>query len=207
MVTRNKHELQALMKDTITELLFSEVFSNQIIKTVSDKVDLRLEKMEDGKKTQEVKTHDLEQKIENLQQQAKMTNICIYGMEEKVNEQLITEFCEMINNNTNLSISNQHIMLAYRIGRKTDQNMRPVIMKFINYDWKITVMKSARSLKGKKIFITEDLIKSGRSLLVEAKAKFGDKNSWCYNGQIFTKIDNVKKLVRFSANGKSIECI
>ncbi|KAG5870054.1 hypothetical protein JTB14_004481 [Gonioctena quinquepunctata] len=205
MGTRNKHELQALIKDTITELLSSEVFLNQIIKTISDKVDLRLEKMEDGIKTQEVKTHDLKQKIENLQ--AKMTNICIYGMEEKENEQLITEFCEMINNNTNLSISNQHIMSAYRIERKNDQNMRPVIMKFINYDWKITVMKSARSLREKKIFITEDLIKSRRSLLVEAKAKFGDKNAWCYNGQIFTKIDNVKKLVRFSANGKSIECI
>ncbi|KAG5869191.1 hypothetical protein JTB14_000257 [Gonioctena quinquepunctata] len=149
MGTGNKHELQALIKDTITELLSSEVFLNQIIKTVSDKVDLRLEKMEDGIKTQEVKTHDLEQKIENLQQ-AKMTNICIYGMEEKENKQLITEFCEMINNNTTLSISNQHIMSAYRIGRKSDQNMRPVIMKFINYDWKITVMKSARSLKGKK---------------------------------------------------------
>ncbi|KAG5892760.1 hypothetical protein JTB14_027024 [Gonioctena quinquepunctata] len=133
MGTRNKHELQALIKDTITELLSSEVFLNQIMKTVSDKVDLRLEKMKDGIKTQEVKTHESEQKIENLQQQAKMTYTCIYGMEEKENEQLLTEFCEMIKNKTNLSISNQHIMSAYRIGRKNYQNMRPVIMKFINY--------------------------------------------------------------------------
>lgn len=96
----------------------------------------------------------------------------------------------------------EHIVSTYRIGKKNESSPkpRPLIVKFINYDYKALLIKNAKKFKGKGIFIAEDLIKNRRKLLIEAKTILGLKNVWTYNGQIFTKIDGKTKKLNCTAD-------
>lgn len=188
---RSDRDLKFIIKETIAELINDEEFIQRIVKKVSDKMQEKLQAAEVKIKMLECKTNSFEEQITHLQQKEKVKNICIYGIVETEQESLKTVVTKILNDNTGLNIKEIDIASCYRIGNVSSnkKKYRPVIIKFVEYDYKNSVINNAKRFKGKKIFITEDLVQARRDLLKNAQAKLGIKNVWPRNGFIFTKCD------------------
>ena len=74
---------------------------------------------------------------------------------------------------------------------ENERKIRPIIVKFLSYRVRNKVIKARRNLKGRKISITEALVKGRRDLLRKAQERVGFRNAWSYNGKIFAKRNNV----------------
>lgn len=194
---QEKGQLKSIIKETIQELFTDDTFIEVLLKKFSDKADKKLKEMEDNLKTSELKIAGLEKQIEDLQQNEKICNICVYGITEQQNEKLKPVVSQLLND-TQININESDIEKCYRIGKQNNNTgkTRPVIIKFKSYDSKLKILKHCNKFKGKKIFIIEDLVQSRRNLLEEAKKKLGEKNVWSYNGNIFAKIDGSRVKIR-----------
>lgn len=193
MSLRNKAELKTIIKETIQELFAEEEFIRIIVKKISDKVDDKINKLQQLVNTQEDKIHSLEQKIDDIQQNEKSNNICVYGILEDSNENLRLNMTRLINDSTGVTLKPEDITAVYRIGKPADntQKPRPVILKLKWYEIKMNIMQNRKKFKGTKIFISEDLTKTRRKLLNDAKAAFGEKQAWTFNGHIFIKKNGI----------------
>lgn len=193
MSLRNKSEIKTIIKETIQELFADEEFMRTIVKKISDKVDDKINQLEELIKTQENKIHSLEQKIDDIEQKEKNNNVCIYGVPEELNETLCIKVPQLISDRTGLSLKQEDIIAVYRIGKPSEntQKPRPVILKLKWYDSKYSILKNCRKFKGTKVFISEDLTKARRKLLHDAKTTFGEKQVWIFNGHVFIKRNGI----------------
>ncbi|CAG9815997.1 unnamed protein product [Phaedon cochleariae] len=207
--TRNKMELQNLIKKTINELFTSKEFISQITKTITDKIEQKMKRLEDNVKSMEDKINGLEQKMADFEQMEKINNICIlYGMSEQTDEDLNSRLLHIFNQNCGIPIEKEDIRTAFRKGKQgSNDKPRPVILKFLYYGQKFLVMKNVGKLRGQKIFVAEDLIKIRKTLLLEAKAAFGEREVWTFKGRIYVKLNgskvnikDISDIIKYSQN-------
>ncbi|CAG9818969.1 unnamed protein product [Phaedon cochleariae] len=201
MTTRNKIEVAAIVKESINEFFLDKEFISQLTKKISERIEQKIRRLEEEVKTQGNKINILEQKVDSFQQQldaihqrAKMNNICIYGVAEENNEDLLNKVLDMINSKTNMTLNTNDIMDAYRVGQPHEipNKPRPTIIKMARPQLKSEIFKCGSKFKGSNIYINEDLTKLRRSLLMEAKSVFGVKSVWSFNGQIYATINGKK---------------
>lgn len=186
----NQSDLKSALKETIKELLDNEDFISKLLEKVSEKIELLQQKVEDY----EVKHLELETKIEILQQNEKLRNICIYGMQEEVNEKLNDKVFRLFNEKMKVEINSADILKCFRVGKKTTKE-RPVIVIFDRQSTRNTVLRNCGKLQGTKIAVAEDLIKNRLKLLREAQQRFDRKHVRTYNGNIFVIINERKHKV------------
>lgn len=208
--TRNKPDLQCIVKDTINELFSNKEFVDRITKSITMKVEQKLEQMEkkittlnEILKSQERIIMDLQQverdnsekikKMEifndRLQQDRRRNNICIHGVSEEFDD-LKNGVIQLIKSNLQIDLTAEEMLSCFRVGISSGVNSKPktIIIKLAKNDIKIKLMKNSYKLKGSKMFITEDLTMYRRKLLMEAKEMLGFKNVWTSNGSVFTKL-------------------
>lgn len=190
----NSGDLKTIIKETIKELLTDENFVNLILKKVTEKVD-NLEK-DLTKKTQIIE--QLEVKIDSMEQNEKMNNICLYGLYEEEKEKLNEKVLKLCNENLSVPVKKEDIIRCHRIGNNTNKP-RPVVVKFEMYSTKFKILKNCGNLSGTKMGIAEDLTKNRMVLLKEARRLFDKKAVFTRQGNIFIKVDNnVTKKIRSS---------
>lgn len=191
MAPTRQNDIKAIIQETIKELFQSDEFISTVLKKVNEKIELLEQKIH----SYEEKINTLDVKVDNLQQQEKIRNICIYGLQEENNEKLdekvLKLFCEKVNVETRA----QNIIKCYRIGNNKTK-ARPVIVKFEKIEHKNLIFKNCKNLKGSKIVVAEDLIKSRLKLLQDVKEKFDKKAVYTFEGNVYVKIDNVKHKIR-----------
>lgn len=189
MSTRTKAEMAAIVKDSIKELFKDEDFISRITQKITDKIEQKLKKLEEEIKNQNDKVNILQQKMDDMEQQMKANNICIYGVPENSDENITSKILQIVNSHTGMVIKNE-IINCYRIGKQPIPNKsRPIIMKLRSPEVKSEIFRNVNKFRGKGIFITEDLTYKKRMLLKQAKSTLGEKEVWSSNGQIFTKTD------------------
>ncbi|CAG9821997.1 unnamed protein product [Phaedon cochleariae] len=176
---------------------------------VTDKIEQKLKKIQDDLKSQADKITALEQKIEHIEirsdkinsileqkiddmhQNLKISHVCIYGVNETADENIQETIMQIINTNTNLNLREKDIMGCYRVGKRTENanKYRPTILKLANSELKSKLFKNVNKFKGKKIYFAEDLTKHRRILLKEAQTILGVRNVWSYKGYLYTKYE------------------
>ncbi|CAH0560539.1 unnamed protein product [Brassicogethes aeneus] len=119
MSTRSnkEKETKSLIKETLAELFTDDEFINKLLKNFNDKVDKKLEEMNQKIKNSEIQINMLEQKIDQLQQAEKLKNICIYGIPEENKENLNLKIIENMKI-AKIQTNNDDILSSYRIGKK-----------------------------------------------------------------------------------------
>lgn len=173
--------------------------------TIFKKFTEKLNNLEKTVQSCEEKIVKLETICENLQQNAKSKNICMFGVPEETNEKTSVLVLKTLNDKMNLQVSKEGINNCFRIGKNTNsQKTRPIIVSFANDYQRNIVIKNRRSLKGSGIFISEDLIKSRQALFREARSKVDKKCVYTSEGNIFVIRDNVKYKIRSSAELQNI---
>ena len=118
---------------------------------------------------------------------------------------LYMEYRKTTGNDIGLSnIQQCEIQRSHRLGPKFNQNrnlrssstnptktpIRPIIVKFTNYNTRLRVYKDKKELKGKNISISEKLTRYRYNLLKKAVDKYWKNKGWSQDGRIMTKIND-----------------
>ncbi|CAH1153920.1 unnamed protein product [Phaedon cochleariae] len=147
---------------------------------------------------------DLQKRLDTAERKLKYKNLIFFGINEQqfeTDEHILQSIKTIIIDNLgiqNFYVSSE-IANAYRLGRKTVKS-RPLLVEFVSNFTKKVVVSKRSQLKGRKIFIAEDLTEKERierKILVEAVKRarsnrinaFLRGNKLVVNGEVFSYDD------------------
>nr|CAI5823051.1 unnamed protein product [Callosobruchus analis] len=132
--------------------------------------------------------------MEEVQQQLKQNQLRIYGFSDCKGETLIRKVEEFLE--VKLGVKNAGIIDCYRTEPSNKNNQRPVLLTFKDILHNNAVFLNKKQLKGSKVIITEELVKSRYDLYQLARENIGAMHVWTMNGKIFTKHNERKVHIR-----------
>lgn len=148
-------------------------FESKVAEIVDNKVNLLQSTVQD-------KTDDLEQR-------SRQNNLRIFGMKESKDENtdtLVLQVAEKIG----VVLPVNSICRSHRVGAKSSERDRPIIVRFLSYADRRKVFKAKKLLKNSGISIREDLTKIRQNILVRASESYPDDPVWSNDGVIFIKL-------------------
>lgn len=137
----------------------------------------------------------LEAKIEQIQQNEKSRNLCMYGLKIPEGNKIEDTVLKVINEVIKVEIKAADIVSCYKIGRESGK-VRPIIIKLVDVNIRNSILKKCKNLKGSNIGITEDLVKSRLLLYKKAQEVFDRKSVYIRNGRILVKIGDVWRRIQ-----------
>ena len=140
----------------------------------------------------------LEAKVDDQEQRSRNSCLLFHGLPENEGEDTNNIVLKTMNEKLMLDIDKLEIQRSHRMGPREDKrrlrsnrpHIRPVIVRFTNYETRRTVLKHRKLLKGTKVSISENLTSIRYTLLKKAAEKYGPKNVWSYEGRVTTKIQD-----------------
>lgn len=201
-----KHVSKKVLKDSLSDTSFMSVFADALAEMVFSKLSEKFESL--NSKLNEAndtvlqlckENNELKNRVEDLEQKMKITQLRMYGVKEKKGENLPEVVSKLlIDKNVLENESGLPILSCYRIGliRPGNKKPRPIIIKFRDENQRNLAYSNKKNLKGSKMVLTEDLIKSRYNCLCKAKEKFGKENVWSQSGNICIKMDGHKHIVK-----------
>lgn len=119
------------------------------------------------------------------EQYSRKKNIKIYNLKESRGEQLIQDFVSSIKDSVKVEIRPEEIVAMHRIPGKPG-SPRPVIVKFLRMENKITILKNRKALQEKlDIKIGDDITHKNRELLGRLNRHENITSAWYFNGHIY----------------------
>ena len=85
-----------------------------------------------------------------------------------------------------VKIDQHEIDRAHRVGRPKADGPRSIIVKLKSFGTKTLVTKNRRKLKGKNLYVNEDLTKPNQELYMQVRKDFREVGP-AYTGAIFIK--------------------
>ena len=129
----------------------------------------------------------LEQVVSTMREQEKRIemhdrqlrkNIVIYGLDEEDSRGPVSQFRSMLSDKLGMESEQVSIIEAFRLGKKRDSNIRPVLVKLRDVQCKADIMNKWHLLKGSGIFINNDYTtvqrQNMRTLVVRMKEAKND---------------------------------
>ena len=126
-----------------------------------------------------------------MQQNDKLKNVCIYGIQEEMEEKLIDKILKLFNEKMKVGINAADILKCVRIGKNSTKG-RPIIVKFDRQSVRNNVLRNCGKLQGTKIAIAEDFQKN-LTILHEAQQRFDRKHVRTYDRNIYLIINRKHK--------------
>ena len=136
----------------------------------------------------------------DLEQYSRRNCLQFFGVREENNESTDDLVCRIANNQLGLSISKADIDRSHRMGnpnskepiakdgRPAPKRPRPIVVKFVSYRTRHSVISRRRLLKGSSIVIQEQLTKANLHLLNIAKKKKNVETAWSSDGRVIAKV-------------------
>lgn len=119
------------------------------------------------------------------EQYSRKKNIKIYNLKESRGEQLIQDFVSSIKDSVKVEIRPSEIVAMHRIPGKPG-SPRPVIVKFLRMENKITILKNRKALQEKlDIKIGDDITHKNHELLGRLNRHENITSAWYFNGHIY----------------------
>lgn len=140
---------------------------------------------------------NLDNRMDELENESRKNCLLVHGITEKEKENpvsVIEDLITMVKLDPGL-LTNGCIGDVRRFGKSTDKSRkkpRPLLVAFTNNRHKNLVWDAKKELKGTKILITEFLTRRRMILFNEARAAFGPRNAWTYNGSIHAAVGKEK---------------
>ncbi|KAK9876445.1 hypothetical protein WA026_012758 [Henosepilachna vigintioctopunctata] len=171
----------------------ADPISARIDKTI-ERINLRIQAMHDEITIIKEENKDLKQKVDELEQDAKLESLRFHGIQESEKE----DFKKIVGNivKSKLEVENVIIRDCYRIGKNSGSKPRVVMGRFGNQFHRNEVFYNRRKPKNSRIVISENITKSRFELLNFAKDKLGTENVWSTfpRGKIFARDGKENKL-------------
>ena len=155
-VTSIKEDMQSLKESLIdTQQQLAEACEEiEILKAGQNKVDW----LESEVRYLKEKTSVLEKKIEDQNRYSRRENIIIKGVPESEGEDCLTVINGIF---TKLGVGPFQLQRFHRLGLKKDnaQRSRPLIVRFLSFQDKLTVLRKRGQLRGTQIYFQDDMSK------------------------------------------------
>ena len=91
-----------------------------------------------------------------------------------------------------IKLTKQDIEAAHPLPQRPNSNGPPaVIVRFFSRDFRDSIIKSRKMLKGRPIVVAEDLTKENQSVLARLRSCGAFRNAWSWQGKLFTLDHNV----------------
>ncbi|XP_077484990.1 uncharacterized protein LOC144095057 [Amblyomma americanum] len=144
------------------------------------KSELEIIKSENTRLSRQIET--LEARIDDSENRSRRNNLIFYGIpDSNPSETFADSEGEVIRHcaqHLSLTIHPEEVERAHRLGRHEPNRSRPIIVKFISYKTKDTILSNGRKFKGTKFSVGEDFshrVRSVRKQLVTFAKANSDK--------------------------------
>ena len=188
--------LAAALDQPIVQAKLKSIFGQQLNDTIK-KIDEKVRKLEDEIEKDRKQLKVMQQKMDQLaslidaqEMYSRRTSIRISGITENPRGEDVKE--DVLRVLSPMGITLEAINRMHRVGKKTPNRPRQVLVQFISYRSKEKVMSQAPTLlKGTNIFINEDLTEKRATLLYEARKLRREgriAQCWSRDGRIMAKV-------------------
>lgn len=154
----------------------------------------------------DIKIKSLEEKLvrktDDLEQYQRRQSLRIFGVEETEGENTDC-IARDIAVKIGVELSDTDIDRSHRVGRKSENKHRPIIVKFVSYRKRSEMYRNKKKLKNSGIVLREDLTQLRYKLLQDCITRFGLRNVWTVDGAIMVSTENGKRRITSAAD---IEC-
>ena len=130
--------------------------------------------------------------INHNEQYSRRCNIRIFGIQEMEGENCSEVVLNFLKKELGLAIAFEDIDRCHRLGPSRGDGLRAIIVKFVSYRVKSEVLRSRKKLKGKKLYIYEDLAATNMMLLRESRDRFRGYSVWTADGKVLVKFTDGK---------------
>ena len=134
----------------------------------------------------------LANQVDHNEQHSRSECLLLHGVPESRNrttpENSKILFAAEVSKNCGVAITEKSLKRAHRCGPpRSDGKPRPIIARFWDANVRNTVYAKKKMLKGKKLFISENLTKRRMMLLNDSNEKYGKNNVWTKEGRIYAR--------------------
>ncbi|CAG9823948.1 unnamed protein product [Phaedon cochleariae] len=196
------------MMDEDTKQILQKIIeqNNEIrddIRSIRTEISLSLDrtkKLEDQVDELTTENKELRKSNEYLSRKLKDNNLIIFGIEEEETLTPIDAIQRLVEGNLKVSLREFDVNNTFRIGQKTANKIRPIILQLTRNIKKQEILQNAAKLKGTGISVSHDLTPTEREekqvlfkYYKEAKNKKYDttllRNKVIINGEVYTAGD------------------
>lgn len=137
----------------------TEQITQSVTRNVMEAIDDKMNAIIEENKYLKNKVTQLELKIKSLESEKRKNNLVFFGVEEKgKNETELIDYIKDTVEDTGVHMNSQEISQVYRIGRKTENRNRPVVVSFTTI-WKKHLILKNKSKFPPSIYVKEDYSK------------------------------------------------
>lgn len=111
----------------------------------------------------DVKTVDLDKRCVQLERKVRKNNIVVFGLEVTKHVDLSEFVVQKINELLDVNITVDDINNIYKPGNDVTNVKLPIVIEFRSFQLKNVVMKNLKKLKGKKVYISNDMCEEDRN--------------------------------------------
>lgn len=193
---QKKNEIKTCIQECLHDAAFMNSFAARIAELVTGKLAEQINSLEEKLAEVQAENESLINRIDDLEQGAKLTQLRMYGVPEGNNESLKEKVQLIINRN--LELQECQLENCFRIGAKKHNvsKPRPVLVKFSSTSHRNQVFFNKKKLKGSKLVIVEELTKVRYDLLQSVKEKVETRNIWTKDGKIYIKLKDKKHCIK-----------
>lgn len=138
---------------------------------------------------------NLASQIDDVDNQSRRNALLFGGIEESDGENLTSKILSTIQVLMGFSdIQPSSIQHCHRLGVRSNNRIRPILVRFTNLDVRNSIWRNKKKLKSSPVVLSEFLTKTRQTIFLRARKHFGIKNCWTLHGAIYIKLDNNEKL-------------
>lgn len=176
-------ELDAI-KETCCGLRQALEEVQESLKKVLESKGKEVEEMKKTMGKQEEEKVDLQRKVNDLENYQRRENLRITGLPERNGEDPIEVVKKFFKENA-FSVPGEKIHVAHRIGPKSRDKPRPLLIRFADRKTKDDVVRARRTLKGSGKTISEDVSRLTIQTLMRVQRSDGIQRSWIWNAKVY----------------------
>jgi hypothetical protein len=184
---------QVMLDDETTDALVKKlrVACDEKIEKETKVIKEDVEKLKEEQEAQKVNAESMDTRIDELEQDKRQDNLLVRGIRTSGNN--LRQAClTTLNKELKIHLKTADMKYVTPIGKKEDMAK----IAFIDSKTREEVYKSRTKLKGKNLWITEDLTPKKAALFYKARQAVKNEAAvltWTYNGKIFLKTSSTAK--------------
>ena len=188
LVTTTKAVVSDVVQGTVQNIIDKEILA--IVEPLKKQIDCLFDELAN------TKIHANEN-----EQYSQRCNVRIHGIPEVESENCYEVVLDFFRKDLRCEVNESEIDRTHRVGkRQAGYKPRAIIVKFCSYQSKAKVMKSKTILKGKPLFVNEDLTAVNKRLFDVARRELRPLPVWSSDGKILVKLQN-ERVVRVKSEG------
>lgn len=210
----DRDDICELIQNTLDKYLSSSEVNKKLgifekISTeIKSSLDVLTERFETRIAKLESENVQLCKRLNDYEQYSRRNCLRVFGVEEDDNEDVYVKVREIFDK-MHVNVEG-HIDRCHRIGKKLSKkdgnnqknptqknsNRRSIIVKFTSYFKRNQVFNNKKLLKGQGISVLEDLTSANYALFKRAQTRFGFRQVWTLDGNIYCNINGSRHAVR-----------